>query len=246
MRSISLILLLLSSLAFSKDVLMLGDSQMVGPMGYKLHKLLIENQNINSVIQYSHSSSAPIHWLSTKQYKLTGGISHKYSYKFEKIFSLNHPNPPHWRVPYMASKLSKVMDLIFLHENWQTMQNTFNFDLAIVALSGNDLRAIFNNGKTNQTSYKIRKAYLEEYVQVIESNFKECVWVLAPRGSRKNDVDLNNLYKLYKSVLDRSICTVVESKEFNADMCDGIHFSCSKGRATAYQWANKIYNSIEL
>jgi hypothetical protein len=241
MKFVGIFLLFITSFAQAKSVLVIGDSHTAGPFGKKLHSLL--SQEFNHVVTLGHSSSAALHWVSDKEYLLSGG-------KFNQLFRDNtqyvDPNPVHWRVKTKVPKLWDVLEDNAYHLKWkQSVPHKLKADIVVIGLGANDARVISKaDGIINPQSYLKRKNAIVDMIYSIKHSGAKCVWIMPPHGVKKSDANQKTLYSFLKEAV-ASECPMMSSLHYKATDCDGVHFSCSSQRPKAIKWAKEAFEFIK-
>jgi len=235
-----LIFALLAGTVYSKNLLFVGDSHTAGYFGQDTHKLL--SKSFDNVATFGHSSSAAIHWVSDKSFKLTGGKFNEFFYMGEK---LKDPNPIYWRVPSLVPKFDNVIANMAYHERWQReIGSRIIPDLVVIALGANDARSISDeNGRINSISYKRRALAIESMLDKLEAIGAQCIWIGPPNGIKKSRKNQETLYKYLRSTVG-SRCKFMSSNHYLVNGCDGVHFNCRALRHKALKWAQEVNNFI--
>jgi lysophospholipase L1-like esterase len=219
---------LFSSLLLAKNILFIGDSHTAGPFGKNIHNLLSENHN---VVTLGHSSSAPIHWLGDKVYKLSGGAFNQMSFNGKTYLN---GNPTHWRVKVNVPKITPLLQDAAYHSSWPL---GFEPDLIVIALGANDARALSDqSGNINAYQYAKRQEAIEEMLELVAG---KCIWIGPPMGKKKTEANQTVLYEfLEKNV--KGVCPFMSSNHYNVQGCDGIHMSCPSEYPKALEWAKEV------
>lgn len=241
LRTLITLFTLLSTQAYSQSVLVIGDSHTAGPFGSEIHRLL--SIEFEQVVTLGHSSSAAYHWVSSKDFKLSGG-------KFNKMFfnqkQYKDPSPTHWREKVSVPKISAVLKNNAYHAKWRKASNTdLKADLVVIALGANDARVIANSdGQVRTNGYNQRKSAITKLIKEVKASGASCVWIAPPNGIKKTEANQSALY----SFLEDSIaleCPMMSSNHYKATGCDGVHFSCSSQRPKAIKWAMEAFEFIK-
>ncbi len=236
----ALFLILISSSLFASNILVIGDSHMAGPFGNYLHKNLKKINSTSNLVTLGHASSSSLHWMSEKDYKLSGGVFHKFSNSDGKNF--NHPNPTHWREKVLVPKFEDILNTPFAHNSWTGEK--FNFDTVIIELGANDARAISDqNGKINPWEYEKRQGFVKEMLEIVEQRNLKCFWIGPPNGIKKTQANQSVLYQMLEEVVIKN-CSFFSSNHYKATGCDGVHFNCRSEKPKAKAWANEVSSWI--
>ena len=213
---------------------------MAGPFGSKLHSLFSKSSLFSNVITLGHSSSSSLHWMSEKNYKLSGGVFH--SFNTSNNINYPHPNPTHWREKVDVPKLKDILAKPSMHSTWPN--DSIKIDTMIIELGANDARSISNSsGVINSSEYQRRQNYVISMIDLMQENAIKCYWIGAPDGLKKTQANQTVLYKMLKeAVLNK--CEFFSSNHFKAEGCDGVHFSCASQRPKAIKWANEVFNWV--
>lgn len=232
-----LITLLLSFPVFAKNVMILGDSHTVGPFGKILHKNLSKDKGLNIAL-YGHASSAAFHWVSSKRYKLGGGVTHLLSVDGKRY---NDPKDTHWSVKRTVPYIEDILSELAYNKEWKKNVGKINpIDTVVVALGANDLAAVASkSGKLNKGSVRRQEA-ISKMIDKIDAIGAKCLWIGPPNGTSKEHTEArqNTLYKFLKSTIGKR-CEFFSSNHFKAKKCDKIHFNCKSEIPVASKWAEQ-------
>lgn len=221
------------------NIVIIGDSHSAGPFGKYLLQNLASNADIN-VALYGHSSSAPVHWLNSKEYKLSGGVQHRLS--FEGV-EYSNPNPTHWRTRVTVPKIENIFAQLAYHDSWQREIGNALVDVAVIALGANDYRAISDANGNPTSAFYSRQAYIQQMIDKLEEKNIQCVWIGPPNGIKKTDKRQNLLYRFLTEAI-KNRCPMLNSNHYKATSCDGVHFSCRSGYEKAKQWAKEASDFV--
>jgi hypothetical protein len=233
---------LITTIVFAKNVLVIGDSHMAGPFGPKIHDLISKNHH---VVTLGHASSAAYHWMDPSLYTLSGGVFNQARIDGKNYYN---PNPTHWSVKVKVPKFSPLLENALYHEEWRADQtNAFKPDVVIVELGANDTKIIADeNGRIITSGYKQRKDALLKMVTQIKESKAECIWVGPPDGVKKNPLQVKILYDLLNETVATD-CRFFDSLHYKASVCsDGVHFSCGSDMAKARLWATEVFEFTGL
>src|SRR5690606_31226303 len=141
-------------------------------------------------ISYGHASSAPIHWLSSKRSKLSGGVFHQLSahktINPNELIRLNHPNPTDWRVPVEVPMYEPLINEMTFHSQW--IERGFSLgspDFVVIELGANDVKSIYRNGAIYRPEYDKRKRLAQEMALQATAKGARCLWIGPPHGRVK-------------------------------------------------------------
>jgi hypothetical protein len=234
-------LIIFSCSAFAKNILVIGDSHMAGPFGKNLFSNLSQDKN-NNVALYGHASSAGIHWAEEKNTSVSGGVFHSFSYE-GKIY--NNPTPTHWKESVAVPKAHKLFDEFTLHPSWkQAVKHSLNPDIIVIELGANDLRIISNeSGAVNKKSYELRLAANKKLVEMTMDRGAKCYWVGPPDGIKKSKERQDVVYQMLNEVVQGK-CEFFNSRKYNVNVCDGIHYNCPAGSSKAREWAREVADFV--
>lgn len=229
------------STASASSVLVIGDSHTAGPFGSKIHSLL--SSEFDHVVTLGHASSAAIHWVSEKDYKLSGG---KFNQMFLKGSQYKDPNPMNWRVKVSVPKLSSVLnDNAYYHEWKRIAGENLKADIVVIALGANDARIIANqNGTIRPAGYKVRKAAIRDMIASVKQTGAKCIWIAPPNAIKKTEANQKAVYAYLKDAIN-SECPMMDSQHYKSTGCDGLHFSCHSQRPKAIKWAKESFEFIK-
>lgn len=218
------------------DILLIGDSHTVGPFGDTLHRILAKDHPDKMIMVYAHSSSAPVHWMSKKPIKLTGGLNHHMS--FNNLY-LNHPNQPHWRIPQNSLNLQTLLGNPVMHESWRLkIPSKPNLDTIIFALGANDEEAVIS-----EAGYTRRIQILDQMLQEITDVGLKCIWIGPPSSIKSTDAREEKTHRyLIEGIKER--CPFFDSRKFKARFCDKVHFNCGPAIPMANEWARETAEFI--
>lgn len=223
------------------NIIVIGDSHSAGPFGRYLVNNLSELPTVN-VALYGHASSAPLHWIGSKKYKLSGGVQHLLNYEEKKY---QNPTPTDWRAKVEVPKLEVILKELAFHKSWQRKIGSQKIDVAVIALGANDYRAISDSNGKPTSSYKKRLEYISHMIDELERQNIQCLWVGPPDGIKKTSSRQKLLYDFLKDGIQQR-CELFNSNHFKATDCDGVHFSCAKGNAKAKQWASEVSEFVKM
>lgn len=241
MKHVIAIFLFISFTASASSVLVLGDSHTAGPFGSKIHSLL--SSEFDHVVTLGHSSSAALHWVNTKDYKLSGG---KFNQMLMNGSQYKDPNPTHWRDKVSVPKLSNVLNDNAYHTKWKAIAGkNLKADVVVIALGANDARTIANqDGSIRATGYKTRKAAIIDMIASIKQTGAKCVWIAPPNGVKKTAANQKAVYDYLIDAINNE-CPMMDSQHYKATGCDGVHFSCASQRPKAIKWAQEAFEFIK-
>lgn len=228
--------------ATASSVLLIGDSHTVGPFGQSLHNLLTDHYN--QVITLGHSSSAAYHWMSERDFKLSGGIFHKAT---RSNSSRLHPNPPaSWRTRVSVPKMDTILQTPYVHESWKNELGEFATpETAVIALGANDTNIVATPaGERRSSGYLQRGQAINDLIRLIISKGMKCVWIAPPAGLKIPQSSLDITYQMISEFVGDQ-CSIFSSRHYKSEGCDGIHFSCASQRPKAIQWANEVIKFIQ-
>ena len=86
---------------------------------------------------------------------------------------------------------------------------------------------------------------IKRLLDYTESFTKNCLWV-GPPHTRKNPERLPRLYKIIEEVVGKR-CKIFKSHEvttYPSRGSDGIHYWGKEGKAMAYKWATKVFDTF--
>jgi hypothetical protein len=241
MRLLIFFLFVFSYAVLAKNILVIGDSHMAGPFGKNMFSNLAQDKN-NNVVVYGHASSAAIHWINEKETKVSGGVFHSFSYEGR---TYSNPNPTDWRESVAVPKASIVFDEFLLHSSWkQKPKASLTPDIIVIELGANDLRIISSeNGVVNKKSYAERLTANKKLVEMAIDRGAKCYWVGPPDGIKKSTARQNIVYQmLAEAVADQ--CEFFNSRKYNVNVCDGIHYNCTAGYSKAKEWAREVTDFV--
>lgn len=223
------------------DILFVGDSHTVGPFGTFTHKNLAKDHPDKMIMVYGHSSSAPIHWMSSKPIKLSGGLNHHMSYQ-DKY--LPHPNLPDWHELQNSIPLLPLLDNPVLHPSWKVkIPMKAQLDTVIFALGANDRNAVSTDAGTRTEEFEKRVEIVDKMLIEVESRGLKCIWIGPPASiSRSKAKEQTTQDYLVKAIKGR--CPMFDSRKFVAKYCDQVHFNCPPAIPEARQWANEVSEFI--
>lgn len=234
--------------SIEKNILIIGDSHMAGPFGQYLHQSIATLSGVN-VISYGHSSSAPLHWLGSQSYKLSGGVYHALSANHtinpNEIIRLPNPNPTDWRVHVEVPKFEPLLTEMNLHSEWRGAGfPSVAPDIVVIELGANDRRAIMPNDRLNQTAYSSRLQFTKSLALLATQNGAQCLWIGPPHGKNKTNAQQEALYQMLTEALEDTPCQLVSSNHYKAMGCDGVHFNCRSEFSNARKWASEMAQKI--
>jgi len=223
------------------DILVIGDSHTAGPFGEILHKSLTHEYPDKIILTYGHSSSAPIHWMSSKSTKLSGGLNHHFSINGQYY---PHPNLPNWRLPAETLSLIDLFTSPILHSQWQKKASReVNINTIIIALGANDRGAVSDEAGNRTNEFHKRVQVIHEMLGQIESRNIKCIWIGPPSSPlRTSKLEQTSHEYLVEGIQDK--CPLFDSRKFIALYCDKVHFSCKKGKPIVEKWANEAFTFV--
>lgn len=230
---ILILLFIISNIALSKDILLIGDSHTAGPFGKLLHKKLTASHNI---VTLGHASSAAIHWMSDTNYKLSGGVFNEMHLNGRDF---NNPHSTHWREKVIVPKFKALLKNASYHIEWGQV---FRPELIIIALGANDARSISDEqGRVRESEYKRRQSAITAMLDAIKV---PCLWIGPPNGIKKPQANQKTLYKyLEEAIIGR--CEFLSSNHYMVRGCDGVHMNCSSEMHNAKSWVAESYKFIQ-
>lgn len=239
-RILCFILIFLSFSAFTKNILIVGDSHMANPLGqYLLNHFASLNHN---VAIFGHASSAPIDWLGEQEVKHKGGVYHA-AYYNKKYYK--NPKPTHWKEYIGVLKFNKLLNNMLYHPEW-VQDKPIKPDVVIVELGANDAKAIADiNGNKKQPYSDRFDAAFKMSSKIVERGAK-CIWILPPNGVAKPKKNQEILYEMLQKAISKNCFIYTGSKKFVAEKntllgCDGYHFNCNKKeKMKAFEWSLEI------
>ena len=237
---IALLFLLNLATATASSVLLIGDSHTAGPFGSKIHSLL--SSEFDHVVTLGHSSSAALHWVNDKEYKLSGG---KFNQMYLNSSQYKDPNPTHWTEKVSVPKLSEVLNDNAYHSKWKSIAvQNLKADVVVIALGANDARTIANqDGSIRPSGYKLRKAAIIDMISSIKHTGAKCVWIAPPNGIKKTVANQKAVYDYLIDAVNNE-CPMMDSQHYKSTGCDGVHFSCASQRPKAIKWAQEAFHFI--
>lgn len=231
-----LAIVLISFSADGKSLLIIGDSHTAGIFGKELHHKMTDH--FKQVVTLGHASSAPIHWIDDKSYRLSGGV-------FNQLFlngkTYKNPRPTDWREKVLVPKIKRVLKDNAYHQSWK-QPNALKADVIIIALGANDARAIADeNGHPRPWTLSQRAQAIQKMLDLIAD--KQCIWIGPPNGIKKPQANQEFLYE-YLADQVQNRCTFFSSNHFKVTTCDGIHFNCAAGKEKALEWVSEVESFI--
>ncbi len=225
------------SFCVSADILIIGDSHTTGPFGKILHKNLTEKLNNEIILTYGHSSSAPIHWMSNKPTKLSGGINHHFG---QNGIYYSHPNLPDWREKQNSLSLLNLLNNPVVHKQWrEKLTREINLDTIVIALGANDRNIVSTLNGDRSSAYESRVKTLRKMLSEIKKRNLKCIWIAPPSSPlRPSKVEETTFNYLKDGIEDN--CPIYDSRKFVANFCDKVHFSCKEGYSRAKMWADEV------
>jgi hypothetical protein len=237
-----------SSPVEKKNILFIGDSHTAASyaFGGEVQRLLALTKRFQNVVTLGHSSSAAIHWIDKKSYKLSGGIYHALTTKNGK--EIGHPNQPHWKEKIPVLKFKDVISNMAVHPKWKESIGVATPDIIVIALGANDARSVSNsNGEINRPAFNKRKEKIESMISMIDKIQAQCIWIGPPMGEKKTQANQKTLYNYLDSAIANK-CKFMSSNHYVARVsgkyCDGVHMSCPTEREKAKEWAKETVEFI--
>lgn len=223
------------------DILFIGDSHTVGPFGSYVHKSLAAQHPDKMIMVYGHSSSAPIHWMSSKPSQLPGGLNHHMSYQNQY---LDHPQKPDWRQLQNSIELTSLLENPVLHPSWKVkIPMKPQLDTIIIALGANDRNAVSTDTGAKTEEYAKRVVILDKMLQLTEEKGLKCIWIGPPASiSRSKEKEQTTQDYLVEAIKGR--CPIFDSRKFVAKFCDKVHFNCLLALPEARKWADEVTEFI--
>jgi hypothetical protein len=239
-KFVSLIFTLISLNTYA-DILIIGDSHTTGPFGQMLHKNLTSKLTNEIILTYGHSSSAPIHWMSEKPTKLSGGINHHFSIDGNYY---SHPSLPNWREKQDSLSLLKLLKNPVIHPKWKTkLTREVQLDTIIIALGANDRNAVSDPSGNQTPQYTRRIKIVQNLLKELGERNIKCIWI-APPSSPTRSAKVEETTMSYLSEGIGTTCPIFDSRIYKATSCDKVHFSCPEGYPKAKAWADEVTDFI--
>ncbi len=231
------------------NILMIGDSHTAGPFGQYVHQSLATRAGLN-IVTYGHSSSAALHWLSSRRSKLTGGVYHQLSahktFNAYELVRMDNPNPTDWREAVEVPFFEPLVEDMNLHPEWRNLGFPVEApNLVVIALGANDRGYLFNRqGQFSQVAFDRHVNYARTLAQKATEAGAKCLWIGPPHGRVKTDEEQEALYRMLHVALEEVDCQLVSSNHYKAMGCDGVHFNCRAELPAARNWANEMVEHI--